>query len=81
VTAATPRSAAALSLVDVVKRYGPRTVLDGVSLEVRAGEIVALLGPNGAGKTTAVEIWRATGSPTAARSASSARIRGGAVAR
>jgi len=55
-TAAGPGIAAALSLVDVVKRYGPRTVLDGVSLEVRAGEIVALLGPNGAGKTTAVEI-------------------------
>jgi ABC-2 type transport system ATP-binding protein len=56
VTAAGPGSTAALSLVDVVKRYGPRTVLDGVSLDVRAGEIVALLGPNGAGKTTAVEI-------------------------
>ena len=40
----------------LTKRYGDRTVVDGASLEVRSGEIVALLGPNGAGKTTAVEM-------------------------
>jgi ABC-2 type transport system ATP-binding protein len=38
------------------KQYGDRTVLRGVDLEVRAGEVFALLGPNGAGKTTTVEI-------------------------
>jgi ABC-2 type transport system ATP-binding protein len=47
---------AAIELDGLVKRYGDRAVVDGVSLQVAAGEIVALLGPNGAGKTTTVEI-------------------------
>lgn len=37
---------------DMVKKYGKRTVVNHVSIDVKQGEIVGLLGPNGAGKTT-----------------------------
>ena len=37
---------------NIVKKYGVRTVVKGVSMEVNQGEIVGFLGPNGAGKTT-----------------------------
>jgi ABC-2 type transport system ATP-binding protein len=47
---------AVIEMRDVRKRYGRTVALDGVSLDVEAGEVFALLGPNGAGKTTAVEI-------------------------
>jgi lipopolysaccharide export system ATP-binding protein len=41
-----------LKAVGVAKAYSSRRVVDGISLEVRGGEVVGLLGPNGAGKTT-----------------------------
>src|SRR5690348_10257768 len=46
----------AVELDQVVKRFGPVTAVDGISLKIRPGEVVALLGPNGAGKTTTVDM-------------------------
>ncbi|HET7495363.1 MAG TPA: ABC transporter ATP-binding protein [Candidatus Limnocylindrales bacterium] len=46
----------AISVDRLVKRYDDRAVVDGASLKVEAGQVVALLGPNGAGKTTTVEV-------------------------
>ncbi|WCD84614.1 putative ABC transporter ATP-binding protein YadG [Streptomyces xanthophaeus] len=47
---------AAVTVSEVRKRYGDRTAVDGVSLDVHRGEFFGLLGPNGAGKTTLIEI-------------------------
>ncbi len=41
---------------DLKKRYGDLQAVDGVSFEVKRGEVFGMLGPNGAGKTTTVEI-------------------------
>jgi ABC-2 type transport system ATP-binding protein len=45
-----------LALRDVRKRYGANVAVDGLSLEVRAGEVLGLLGPNGAGKSTTLSL-------------------------
>lgn len=41
-----------LETKEIRKKYGSRTVVDGVSIQVKTGVVVGLLGPNGAGKTT-----------------------------
>jgi len=52
------------TLTNITKHYGTTRALDGLSLTLRPGEIVALLGPNGAGKSTAIKILLGLIAPT-----------------
>jgi ABC-2 type transport system ATP-binding protein len=52
---------------NVRKVYGPIKAVDGLSLELRAGETVAFLGPNGAGKSTCLDMLLALRKPTSGR--------------
>jgi ABC-2 type transport system ATP-binding protein len=54
-----------VSVRGLTKSYGGRRVVDGVDLDVHAGEIVGLIGTNGAGKTTAVECLQGLRTPDA----------------
>ncbi|MDR2840200.1 MAG: ATP-binding cassette domain-containing protein [Paludibacter sp.] len=45
-----------ISIKNLTKKYGEQTVLNNISLEIGAGEVVGFLGPNGAGKTTTMRI-------------------------
>ena len=58
---------AVLRTEGLVKRYGLRTVVNNVSINVRQGEIVGLLGPNGAGKTTSFYMTTGLVVPNAGR--------------
>lgn len=57
----------AVSVEKVVKRFGPTTALDGVSVEIDAGELFGFIGPDGAGKTTLFRILATLLVPTAGR--------------
>lgn len=68
----------AVPLIEVqslIREFGPKRVLDGVSLRVQPGEVHALLGPNGAGKTTLLRILAGLTAPTSGN----VRLLGGAA--
>ncbi|MEW6542292.1 MAG: ABC transporter ATP-binding protein [Nitrospirota bacterium] len=50
---------------NLTKRFGDFTAVDGISFEIRQGEILGLLGPNGAGKTTTIQMLLGLITPTA----------------
>ncbi len=54
-----------LTVTDLTKRFGGFTALNGVSFDVRKGEILGLIGPNGSGKTTAFNCISGALTPTA----------------
>ncbi|MBM6401919.1 ATP-binding cassette domain-containing protein [Phycicoccus sonneratiae] len=56
--------APAIEAVDLVKRFGDFTAVDGVSFSVPEGTVFSMLGPNGAGKTTTVRMMTTLSRPT-----------------
>jgi ABC-2 type transport system ATP-binding protein len=60
-------SVPAVEVCDLVKNYGSRRAVDGISLTLEPGRMLALLGTNGAGKTTTIEICEGFRAPDAGR--------------
>src|SRR5689334_6761811 len=58
------RSPAAIATHGLGRRFGERTAVEGVAVEVEPGEIFGLLGPNGAGKTTTLRMLCGLLAPT-----------------
>lgn len=57
-------AAAAVSVRNLVKKFGAFTAVDGVSFDVAPGEVFGFLGPNGSGKTTTMRMLTGTSAPT-----------------
>ena len=55
----------AVTMTGLTKTFGTVTAVDGLSLQVQPGEVVAFLGPNGAGKTTTIDMLLGLARPDA----------------
>ena len=56
---------AIVAVTDLVKRFGETVAVDGVTFDIREGEVFGLLGPNGAGKTTTINMLCTLAKPSA----------------
>lgn len=56
-----------IEIRDLVKKFGPFTAVDGISLTVGKGEVLGFLGPNGAGKSTTMKMLTGFLTPTSGR--------------
>ena len=53
-----------IKAIDLTKKYGSKTVVNGINFEIRNGQILGLLGPNGAGKSTTIKMLSGQTVPT-----------------